>query len=68
MNLYDDWEPEYLVYHAWTGHTLGYVIGGANRRVAEECAWKRWGGLAKLTPGYRPFDWLDREIDVVRAR
>lgn len=27
---------DYLVYHAWTGRTLGYVRSEANRCVAEE--------------------------------
>ena len=58
---------DYLAFCARTGNTLGYVRNCANRRVAEEVAWKRWGGSSRVTPGYPPFDWRDRQIDVVEA-
>ena len=56
---------DYLAFNAWTGHTLGYVRNCSNRTVAAEKAYQRWGGLSRVTPGEPPFDWRDRQIDVI---
>ncbi len=56
---------DYLVFHAWSGATLGYIRNCANQRVAAEKAWSRWGGLARVTPGEPPFDWRDRQLVVL---
>ncbi len=60
-------ETDYLVFHAWNGYTLGYVRNAVNRRVAEETAYKKWGGLSRVTAGDVPFDWRDRCLDVIGA-
>lgn len=57
---------DYLAFDAWTGNTLGYVRNCANQRVAAEKAWSRWGGLSRVTPGEPPFDWRDRQLDVIQ--
>ena len=56
---------DYLVFDAWSGNTLGYVRNCAHRGVAAEKAWAKWGGLARVTPGDPPFDWRDKQIEVI---
>jgi len=62
-----DEEPsqDYLAYDGTTGCTLGYILNAANMRVATERAWQQWGSQSRVTPGSPPFDWRDRQIDVL---
>jgi hypothetical protein len=56
---------DYRAFDINTGATLGYVVNCANRRVAVEKAWARWGGASRVEPLSPPFDWRDRQIDVI---
>lgn len=56
---------DYLVFDSRTGNTLGYVRNCAHRGVAAEKAWTRWGGQSRVVPAAPPFDWRDRQIDVI---